>query len=95
MAEETQAPSDPQFRVQKVYVKDVSFETPNSPQIFMTEWEPEVDFNLGSNAQQIQENTFEVTLKVTVTVKLVKKRPISLRFLKPESLAPSVLGKMS
>ncbi len=75
MAEETQAPTDtdPQFRVQKIYVKDVSFETPNSPQVFMTDWEPEIDFNLGGNAQQIQENTFEVTLKVTVTVTLGQK----------------------
>ena len=73
MAEETQAPSEPQFRVQKIYVKDVSFETPNSPQIFMTDWEPEIDFNLGSAAQQIQENTYEVTLKVTVTVTLAQK----------------------
>ena len=73
MAEENQAPADPQFRVQKIYVKDVSFETPNSPQVFMTKWEPEIDFNLGSNAQLIQENTFEVTLKVTVTVTLEQK----------------------
>ncbi len=62
-----------QFAIQKLYVKDVSFETPNSPEIFTEKWEPQVEFNLSSNARELQENLHEVVLTVTVTVKLGEK----------------------
>lgn len=63
-----------QFAIQKIYVKDVSFETPNSPDIFREKWEPEVEFNLSSSATPLaEENLFEVALTVTVTVKLGDK----------------------
>jgi preprotein translocase subunit SecB len=67
------AEEEKQFAVQKLYVKDVSFETPNSPTVFTQKWEPKVDFNLASHAQGLQENLYEVTLTVTVTVKLEDK----------------------
>ena len=62
-----------QFIIQKIYVKDVSFETPNSPVIFTQKWEPKVEFNLASNAQALENGLFEVGLTVTVTVKLEDK----------------------
>ncbi|BCX82654.1 preprotein translocase subunit SecB [Methylomarinovum caldicuralii] len=63
-----------QFAIQKIYVKDVSFETPNSPDIFREKWEPGVEFNLSSSATPLaEENLFEVVLTVTVTVKLGDK----------------------
>jgi preprotein translocase subunit SecB len=60
-----------QMRMQKIYVKDISLETPNSPQVFMQQqqFQPQVDFNINANSQRIQEDLFEVTLNVTVTVK--------------------------
>ncbi|MFM8333265.1 MAG: protein-export chaperone SecB [Candidatus Methylumidiphilus sp.] len=70
MAEEQQAK---QFIIQKIYLKDVSFETPNSPVIFTQKWEPKVDFNLSSNAQALENGLFEVSLTVTITVKLDDK----------------------
>ena len=70
MAEETQ---EKQFVIQKLYVKDVSFETPNSPMIFTQQWEPKVDFNLASNAQGLDKGLYEIALTVTVTVKLEDK----------------------
>lgn len=70
MAEENQ---EKQFVIQKIYVKDVSFETPNSPVIFTQKWEPKIDFNLASNVQTMEDNLFEVGLTVTVTVKLEDK----------------------
>ena len=73
MAEENANQTERQFNLQKIYVKDVSFETPNSPAIFTQQWEPKVEFNLSSNAQQIQENVFEVSLTVTLTVKIEEK----------------------
>lgn len=68
MAEE-KAPEEKQFSIQKIYTKDVSFETPNSPQIFTEKWEPTVEFNLGTNAEPIEDALFDVALSVTVTVK--------------------------
>lgn len=62
-----------QFAIQKIYTKDISFETPNSPTIFRDKWEPSVDFNLGTNVQNLDEKTFEVSLTVTVTVKCGEK----------------------
>lgn len=70
MAEEQQAK---QFIIQKIYIKDVSFETPNSPVIFTQKWEPKVEFNLASNAQALENGLFEVSLTVTLTVKLEDK----------------------
>ena len=74
MAEENTTPTERLFNNQKIYVKDVSFETPNSPEVFTLPWEdPKVEFNLSSSAQQIQEGVYEVGLTVTVTVKLDQK----------------------
>jgi preprotein translocase subunit SecB len=67
------AEEEKQFALQKLYIKDVSFETPNSPSVFTQKWEPKVEFNLASNAQTLQENLYEITLTVTVTVKLDDK----------------------
>jgi preprotein translocase subunit SecB len=72
MAEDTQQP-ERQFAIQKLYIKDVSFETPNSPDVFRYKWEPKVEFNLSSGAQQLQEGLFEVSLTVTLTTKLEDK----------------------
>ncbi len=68
MAEESTA-EEKQFSIQKIYTKDISFETPNSPKIFTEKWEPTVDFNLGTNVDPIEKALFEVSLSVTVTVK--------------------------
>lgn len=67
------AEEDKQFAIQRIFTKDVSFETPNSPQIFTEQWEPEVEFNLASNAQPLQDNFYEVALTITVTVKVKDK----------------------
>ena len=72
MAEESNQP-ERQFAIQKLYIKDVSFETPHSPEVFTQPWEPKVEFNLASNANQVQEGLFEVTLTVTVTTKVEEK----------------------
>lgn len=57
------------FAIQRVYIKDVSFETPNSPAIFTTQWQPVVNVELGTGAHQLEENVYEVTLTITVTCK--------------------------
>lgn len=72
MAEENKT-AEKNFSIQKIYTKDLSFETPNSPQIFIDKWEPKVDFNLGTNVQPLEDDLFEVSLTVTVTVKCGEK----------------------
>ncbi len=59
-----------QFAVQRVYVKDVSFETPNTPAIFTKKWEPQVNVDLNTQAQNLSEGVYEVLLHVTVTTKV-------------------------
>ena len=58
------------FDIQRIYIKDVSFETPNSPKIFLQEWKPKIDFQLGTEGHQLDKHLFEVALRVTVTSKV-------------------------
>ena len=65
MSEENQ-----QFAIQKIYLKDVSFESPNSPQAFTDgNWQPQINVQLNSSNQSIADDTFEVVLDITVTAK--------------------------
>lgn len=66
MSEENQQQA-PQFAIQRIYVKDVSFETPNSPAIFTKEWKPEVKLDLDNKSTKLDEGVFEVVLSITVT----------------------------
>ncbi len=63
----------PQFVLQRIYTKDISFETPNSPAIFTEKWEPAVNVDINSASGQLQEGLFEVVLSVTVTAKIGDK----------------------
>ena len=62
--------ADAQFAIQKVYVKDLSFETPNSPEVFKEDWQPKVDMHMTNEAKVVGENLYDVVLSVTITVKL-------------------------
>ena len=62
-----------QFAPQKIYVKDLSFETPHSPEIFKEDWNPLVNMNLNSEANPIDDKLYEVVLTITVTVKMGEK----------------------
>lgn len=57
-----------QFGIQKVYVKDLSFETPNSPAVFQEEWSPTVNMDVANSASKLGDDLCEVVLSVTVTV---------------------------
>lgn len=59
----------PVFRMQKMYIKDLSFENPNAPQIFLVRnQEPKVDFNLQLNSRKIDDDHWEVSLAITAKV---------------------------
>lgn len=60
----------PQFALQRVYVKDASFEAPNAPLVFTKEWKPEVKLDLNSGARRVDDRHFEVFVKITVTASL-------------------------
>ncbi|MDH3526728.1 MAG: protein-export chaperone SecB [Gammaproteobacteria bacterium] len=55
---------------QKVYLKDVSLETPNSPDIFTREWKPQLGIEIDNQVASVAEDTWEVVLSVTATVKV-------------------------
>ena len=63
----------PAFTVEKIYVKDVSFEVPGAPAIFTENVQPELQLNLNQRVQRLNENAFEVVLGVTLTCKAGEK----------------------
>lgn len=69
--------SEPQpaaFGIQKIYLKDMSLEIPNAPQVFLEHESPQVDVNIHNEARPLgQQGLFEVVLTVTVTAKLKDK----------------------
>lgn len=73
MAENEQSTDERHFAVQRIYTKDVSFESPNAPDIFRGEWKPQNDLNLNTKVNKLDERTFEVTLSVTVTTNVGEK----------------------
>ncbi|MCU7795540.1 MAG: protein-export chaperone SecB [Candidatus Thiodiazotropha sp. (ex Myrtea spinifera)] len=70
MTEAKQDEQKREFAMQRVYTKDVSFETPNAPAVFQQEWKPETKVNLNTEVQTLSEGVYEVCLTVTVTTEL-------------------------
>lgn len=69
MSEQQQAQGG-QFALQRIYVKDLSFEAPHAPKTFLAPWQPEVNIELGTQASRMEDGkNYEVVLSVTVTVK--------------------------
>ena len=60
----------PVFQIQRMYLKDLSLEQPNSPAILLEQQQPQVDINLAMSAGSVSEGIFEVTVTATVTTKL-------------------------
>jgi preprotein translocase subunit SecB len=72
MADEQQA-QQPVFTIEKLYVKDLSVEVPNAPQIFLEREAPRVDIQLSTQAKPIEGGRYEVVLSVTTTASLGDK----------------------
>ena len=64
---------DPVFQIQRVYLKDMSLEQPNSPEILLNQEQPGVDIQLGVEAAPVADGLFEVTVKATVHAKIADK----------------------
>jgi len=63
----------PVFQIQRMYLKDLSLEQPNSPQILLEQQQPQVDINLGVSAEPVADGVFEVCVTGTVTTKVGDK----------------------
>jgi len=63
----------PMFQIQRIYLKDLSLEQPNSPQILLEQGQPAVEINLTLGAEPIADGMFEVTVMATVTTKVNDK----------------------
>ena len=78
MAEEQQAngaavenqQQQAQFAIQRIYAKDISFETPNSPSVFRKEWKPDLKLDLNVKHEKIEDGVYEVVLTLTATNKV-------------------------
>lgn len=60
----------PVFNIQRMYLKDLSLEQPNAPQILLEQQQPAVDINLAVSAEGVTEGIFEVCVTATVTTKV-------------------------
>jgi len=67
--EATNENNEPQFSIEKIYLKDVSFESPSAPGVFTEDWTPEINMDLNTQGQALENNVFEVELSITVTAK--------------------------
>ena len=65
--------TNPVFNIQRVYLKDVSLEQPNSPLILTEQGQPQVEINLGVGGENVVDGVFEVTVTATVTTKMADK----------------------
>lgn len=67
--EQSNNETEQKFAINKIYIKDISFESPNSPAQFTADWKPESNMELNTNGRPLEEKVYEVVLSITVTVK--------------------------
>jgi preprotein translocase subunit SecB len=66
----SEATPQQKFIIQKIYTQDVSFESPNSPGIFTSEFKPALEVNLNVESRALEEGIYHVVLRVTATTKV-------------------------
>jgi preprotein translocase subunit SecB len=60
-----------QFAMQRIYTKDISFESPATPDVFKKQWQPAVNVDLNTKSEKVDDSgNFEVVLSVTITAKI-------------------------
>jgi preprotein translocase subunit SecB len=74
MADADEQTQKTHFSIQKIYVKDVSFESPDTPKAFsFAKWEPKIELNLNNSHTSIEENLYEAVLTITATARHQEK----------------------
>ena len=63
----------PQFALQRIYLKDASFESPRSPLVFQSQWQPKINFDIKTKSEKVQDGVYEVVLVLTVEAELEEK----------------------
>jgi preprotein translocase subunit SecB len=63
-------PQGPVFALQRIYLKDASFESPRSPETFQGQWSPKITFNLNTRNSKLAEGVFDVVLTLTIEAKM-------------------------
>ena len=61
------APQEAQFVLQRIYIKDMSFESPKAPDSFLQQWQPKINMELNTSNRSLGDDNFEVVLSVTIT----------------------------
>ncbi|VFP85609.1 protein-export chaperone SecB [Candidatus Erwinia haradaeae] len=64
--------SDKSPQINRIYTKNISFESPQAPQVFQKPWDPQVTLNLGTSSTHLIDKMYEVILRVTVITSLAK-----------------------
>ncbi len=65
------ADAQQQFAMQRIYTKDLSFESPSTPNVFKQQWQPKVNVDLNTKSDKLDDNgNFEVVLSITITAKI-------------------------
>lgn len=68
--EATNAPAGPQFALQRIFLKDSSFESPRSPLVFQAQWSPKINFDIKTKSSKIQDDVYEVVLILTAEAQI-------------------------
>ncbi|MEP1741095.1 MAG: protein-export chaperone SecB [Kangiellaceae bacterium] len=63
----------PQAAIQKIYVKDISFEAPNLPEMFSVEYKPQVKMEMNSKSRKVADDNYEVILTISVKSEIEEK----------------------
>ena len=71
--QQVETPEGVQLVIQTIYAKDISFESPNSPEIFLEQYKPEISVNLNNRVKELENDSHEVELQVTVSSKVGEK----------------------
>lgn len=73
MSDEQQQQQQPSFQIEKIYVKDLSLEIPNAPQVFVQQTQPQLEVQINTEGAQFAEGYFEVSVTATVTAKAAER----------------------
>jgi preprotein translocase subunit SecB len=72
-SKEVNPTSESNFGIEKIYVKDISLEMPNAPEIFQYIEPPEIEISMNNSGEKVSDNFYEVVLKITVTARIKEK----------------------
>lgn len=67
------APGQQQFALQRIYVRDLSYEVPMGAQVFTKQWQPQVQVDLNTRSEHVSDDIYEAVLTITVTAKLANE----------------------